>query len=119
VGQIRRSGGGRADVLVGGLRQVYAGDMTMAPAHDGPPLDVTRALGVPPGQLADEVLDRELARLHATRRETFMHGSEDALEAHTGRMLALEGEFLRRFPERVQPDAARTRAGSRHAAGQR
>ncbi len=93
--------------------------MTMAPANDGSPRDATRALGIPPAHLADEVLDRELAHLHATRRETFMHGSEDALEAHTGRMLALEGEFLRRFPERVRPDAARTRAGSRHAAGQR
>ena len=75
--------------------------------------------GVPPVRLTDEALGRELERLHATRRETFFHGSEDALEIHTERMLELEREYLRRFPERVVPDPGRTRAGSRHAAGQR
>ena len=39
-----------------------------------------------------------------------------ALDAHTRRMLALEAEYLRRFPERSAPDPMRTRAGSRHAA---
>jgi len=33
-------------------------------------------------------------------------------------MLELEAEFLRRFPEQSAPDPARTRAGSRHLAGQ-
>jgi hypothetical protein len=75
--------------------------------------------GVPPVRLTDEALGRELERLHDTRRETFFHGSEDALEVHTERMLELEREYLRRFPDRVVPDPARTRAGSRHAAGQR
>jgi hypothetical protein len=74
--------------------------------------------GVPPTRLSDEALSRELERLHCTRRETFLHGSEDALEVHTERMLELEREYLRRFPDRVTPDPARTRAGSRHAAGQ-
>jgi hypothetical protein len=74
--------------------------------------------GVPASRLADDVLARELERLHATRRDTFLHGSEDALEVHTERMLALEGEFLRRFPERAAPIPSRTRAGARHAAGQ-
>ena len=74
--------------------------------------------GIPAARLADHDLSRELERLHVTRRETFLHGSEDALEVHTERMLALEGEFLRRFPDRAAPDPGRTRAGSRHAAGQ-
>jgi len=74
--------------------------------------------GVPAEQLSDERLEREVTHLHETRHQTFLHGSEDALEAHTRRMLALEAEFLRRFPGRVAPDAMRTRAGSRHAAGQ-
>jgi hypothetical protein len=33
-------------------------------------------------------------------------------------MLALEREFLRRFPAEGAPDPMRTRAGSREAAGQ-
>jgi len=74
--------------------------------------------GVAPTDLADEDLERELKHLHETRHETFRNGSEDALEHHTERMLALEGEYLRRFPERSAPDPRRTRAGSRGAAGQ-
>jgi hypothetical protein len=60
-------------------------------------------------QLSDEDLDRELEHLHETRRETFLNGTEDALEAHTRRMLELEAEFTRRFPDRVAPDPARVR----------
>ena len=45
-------------------------------------------------------------------------GTEDALEHHTERMLALETEFLRRFPQESAPDPLRTRAGSRREAGQ-
>ena len=74
--------------------------------------------GVPPQDLADDDLEREVTHLHETRHETFRNDSEDALEAHTRRMLALEAEYLRRFPERSAPDPMRTRAGSRHAAGQ-
>lgn len=74
--------------------------------------------GVPPQELADEDLEREVAHLHETRHDTFHNASEDALEAHTRRMLALEAEYLRRFPERSAPDPMRTRAGSRLAAGQ-
>ena len=78
-----------------------------------------RHQGVPAESLADDDLRRELAHLHETRHSTFLDGSEDALEAHTTRMLALEREFLRRFPRESAPDPARTRAGSREAAGQR
>ena len=36
---------------------------------------------------------------------------------HTERMLALEEEYARRFPDRTRPDALRTREGSRKADG--
>ena len=74
--------------------------------------------GIAPTELSDDALERELAHLHQTRRGTFLHGSEDALDAHTERMLSLEKEYLRRFADRAAPDPMRTRAGSRQAAGQ-
>jgi len=67
--------------------------------------------GIPASQLSDDDLERELAHLHETRHDTFLHGTEDALETHTSRMLELEQEYLRRFPERAAPDPARVRAG--------
>jgi Family of unknown function (DUF6158) len=70
--------------------------------------------GIPASELSDDDLERELAHLHATRHETFLNGSEDALETHTERMLALESEYLRRFPERAAPDPARVRASRSH-----
>lgn len=75
------------------------------------------AHGVPAGELEDDDLDRELAHLHETRHETFLHGSPDALDAHTGRMSELEQEWLRRHPDR-QVDPRRTREGSREISGQ-
>jgi hypothetical protein len=75
-------------------------------------------LGIDPAALSDDDLRRELQRLHDTRHETVLAGTEDALEHHTRRMVGLEAEFLRRFPEDGAPDPARTRAGSRRAAGQ-
>ncbi len=73
--------------------------------------------GVPPEQLSDEDLERELEHLHETRHETFLHGSDDALGFHTSRMNELEQEYLRRNPDRVI-DARRTRHGSRELSGQ-
>lgn len=73
--------------------------------------------GVPARDLTDGDLDRELKHLHETRHETFLDGTEDALRAHTERMLELEGEYLRRFPDRAAPDPMRTRQGSRTADG--
>ena len=73
--------------------------------------------GVPPQQLSDVDLERELAHLHGTRHDTFLHGSEDALQVHTVRTQELEVEYLRRNPDRVI-DARRTRHGSREQAGQ-
>jgi hypothetical protein len=73
--------------------------------------------GVPPEQLSDADLERELAHLHETRHDTFLHGSEDSLYFHTLRTGELEQEYLRRNPDRVI-DARRTRHGSREQAGQ-
>ena len=68
--------------------------------------------GVPPTDLSEEDLRRELQHVHETRHTTFLHGSHDALETHTWRMFELEAEFLRRFPDReVDPD--RLRSGAR------
>ncbi len=74
--------------------------------------------GVDPRELADEDLEREVTHLHETRHETFLNGSEDALQAHTERMLALEAEYLRRFPDRAAPDPMRVRATRREMTGQ-
>ncbi len=73
--------------------------------------------GIPGEQLSDEDLERELAHLHETRHDTFLHGSEDALRFHSLRSGELEAEYLRRNPDRVI-DARRTRHGSREQAGQ-
>lgn len=77
-----------------------------------------RSHGIAPDRLADDDLHREMAHLHETRHDTVLGGSESALHAHTERMLALEREFLRRFPDAGVPDPRRTRAGSRENAGQ-
>lgn len=70
------------------------------------------ATGVGPDDLADDDLLRELLRLHETRHETLRHGSDDALDAHTARTAELEGEYLRRFPQR-EVDPERLRSGAR------
>jgi hypothetical protein len=77
------------------------------------------AIGVPAAQLDDDDLRRELDRLHATRHDTMIDGSEDALATHTRRMLELEAEYLTRFPADSAPDPARTRAGARRLAADR
>jgi Family of unknown function (DUF6158) len=68
--------------------------------------------GVPPGDLAEADLLRELEHLHTTRHDTFLHGAPDALREHSGRTSQLEEEYLRRHPER-EVDPARTRIGAR------
>lgn len=77
----------------------------------------TTATGIPASELEDSTLERELEYLHETRHETFMNGSAGALEAHTERMLELEQEYARRFPQRTSPDQLRTRDGSRERDG--
>lgn len=77
-----------------------------------------RSHGVPPAELGNDELRSEMTHLHDTRHDTVLGGSEDALQTHTRRMLELEEEFLRRFPDEAAPDPRRTRAGSRDEAGQ-
>lgn len=72
-----------------------------------------RSEGIPPADLEDEDLRKELRSLHRTREDTFLNGSEQSLEEHTRRMFELEDEYLRRFPRETAPAAQRTRAGAR------
>jgi hypothetical protein len=73
--------------------------------------------GVPAAELSEEDLLRELSHLHETRHQTFLHGSGDALAAHTRRTAELEADYLRRHPQR-QVDPERLRSGARDRAGQ-
>ncbi len=68
--------------------------------------------GVAPEELDERHLIRALEAIHRTRHETLLYGSADALRTHTSRMAALEGEYLRRHPDRV-PAPGRTRSGAR------
>jgi hypothetical protein len=64
--------------------------------------------GVDPAALSDGDLLRELESLHDTRHDTLRHGSDAALENHTRRVNELEGEYVRRYPQReVDPDRLR------------
>jgi Family of unknown function (DUF6158) len=68
--------------------------------------------GIPPADLTEDDLLRELENLHRTRHDTFLHGSAHALHRHTERTAELEVDYLRRHPER-QVDPDRLRAGAR------
>lgn len=68
--------------------------------------------GVPPNELQNDDLLRELWEIHRTRHETLRHGSDDALANHDERMADLESEYLRRWPER-EIDPQRLRSGAR------
>ncbi len=72
--------------------------------------------GIDPTALSEQDLNRELAHLHATRHETFLHGSCDALREHTARTFDLEKEYMRRHPDR-DIDPRRTREGARAGSG--
>ncbi|MGP4004488.1 DUF6158 family protein [Streptomyces sp. 8N706] len=74
-----------------------------------------RGGGVDPSALDEPQLLKELETIHRTRHETLLYGSPDALAAHNTRMAELEGEYLRRHPER-QVAAGRTREGARSRA---
>jgi hypothetical protein len=65
----------------------------------------------PTQELADEELLEHLGQLYETRLDTLRHGSQDALDNSDRRLRELEGEYLRRHPEReVSPE--RVRPGS-------
>ncbi|WP_020133307.1 DUF6158 family protein [Streptomyces sp. 351MFTsu5.1] len=68
--------------------------------------------GVDPSRLDDQQLMKELETIHRTRHDTLLYGSNDALRAHNDRMAGLEGEYLRRNPDRTVA-AGRTREGAR------
>ncbi|MEV6650955.1 DUF6158 family protein [Streptomyces sp. NPDC051219] len=68
--------------------------------------------GVDPARLEEQDLLRELETIHRTRHDTLLHGSLDALHAHNIRMAELEGEYLRRHPDRPAAEG-RTREGAR------
>jgi hypothetical protein len=75
-------------------------------------VSASRATGVTPSDLLEGDLLRELAELHRTRHDTLRYGSDQALDRHDERSGELEGEYLRRFPNReVDPD--RIREGAR------
>jgi len=70
------------------------------------------SMGVPPNELENDDLMRELWEIHRTRHDTLRHGSDDALANHDERMADLEAEYLRRWPER-EIDPQRLRPGAR------
>ena len=74
--------------------------------------------GRPASELSDEELETQGKQLHDSRNWVFLHGSAAQFETHTRRMLELEQEYIRRFPEDSAPDPLRTRAGAREDAGQ-
>ncbi len=62
--------------------------------------------GLPATELSDAELERQGTRAHATRNWVFLHGTADQFRHHTGRMLELEQEYLRRHPKRTWQGAA-------------
>lgn len=70
------------------------------------------ARGVDPTDLDDQQLLRELETIHRSRHDTLLYASAAALSAHNVRMAELEGEYLRRHPQRSAA-LGRTRAGAR------
>ena len=56
--------------------------------------------GVAAGDLSDDDLLPELAQLHRTRHDAFLHAPTAALQHHSERTAELELEYLRRRPER-------------------
>ncbi|MGW7051527.1 DUF6158 family protein [Streptomyces sp. NPDC054887] len=69
-------------------------------------------MGKDPAELDDQQLLRELESVHRTRHDTLLHGSQDALDAHSRRTAELETEYVRRNPDR-SVTAGRTREGAR------
>ncbi|MFJ9905932.1 DUF6158 family protein [Streptomyces sp. NPDC101152] len=73
---------------------------------------ITTMTGVDASRLDDQQLMKELETIHRTRHDTLLYGSSGALRAHNDRMAELEGEYLRRNPQRMVA-AGRTREGAR------
>jgi len=62
--------------------------------------DDVSEIGIPASDLNDDDLLRELAHLHETRHEIFLHAPTTALQNHSERLGAMELEYLRRHPGR-------------------
>jgi hypothetical protein len=54
--------------------------------------------GVGLADLDDQQLLRQLETSHRTRHDNLLHGSHNALVAHSIRMTELEAEYLKRIP---------------------
>ncbi|MFP1624422.1 DUF6158 family protein [Streptomyces sp. 5K101] len=75
-------------------------------------MNETERQGVDPARLEEQDLLRELESIHRSRHDTLLYGSAAAFAAHDVRMKELEGEYLRRHPERPVA-SGRTREGAR------
>ena len=83
--------------------------------------------GRPVTELDDTELERQGTQAHATRNWVFLHGTAEQFDQHTHRMLALEQEYLRRYPHRTwqgtphtpAPDPLRAVLGAVEEAGGR
>lgn len=62
--------------------------------------------GRPASELADDELEQQATNAHATRNWVFLHGTTDQFRTHTERMLELEQEYLRRYPQRTWQGAS-------------
>jgi hypothetical protein len=62
--------------------------------------ELLQETGIAAFDLTEDDLMRELAQLHRTRHEAFLHASTQALQRHSERTVELELEYLRRHPER-------------------
>ncbi len=59
------------------------------------------AQGRPARELSDEELEHQGTQAHATRNWVFLHGTAAQFANHTARMMELEQEYLRRYPQRT------------------
>lgn len=68
--------------------------------------------GRPVDELTDTELEQQGKNAHETRNWVFLHGTADQFANHTTRMLALEQEYLRRYPKRTWQGSGGATAGS-------
>jgi len=57
--------------------------------------------GRPARELSDAELEHQGTQAHATRNWVFLHGTAAQFANHTARMMELEQEYLRRYPQRT------------------
>lgn len=65
-------------------------------------------VGIPPSDLSDEDLERELRHAHEKRHDIFVSGTADQLMNLSTRTRELECEYLRRFGDQVPEAAAKS-----------